>query len=64
MLDPSNTKEYYKSYLKSFYNVKILNSFNSELQLKDTEYAINNKLKRLLTELKGLKFVTILVLEF
>ena len=29
------------------YNVKILNSFNPELQLKDTESAIKNKLKKL-----------------
>ena len=26
----------------SFYNAKILNSFNTELQLKDTESAIKN----------------------
>ena len=32
--------------------------------LKDTEYAIRNKLIDLLTELKGFKFVTTLVLEF
>ena len=43
---------------------KILNSFNHELQLKDTEYAIRNKLIDLLTELKGLKFVMSLALEF
>ena len=29
----------------SFYDVEILNSFNSELQLKDSESAIKNKLK-------------------
>ena len=45
------------------YNVEILNSFNSELQLKDTESAIRYNLKNVLTELKGLKFVTTLVLE-
>ena len=32
--------------------------------LKDTEYAVRNKLIDLLTELKGFKFVTTLVLEF
>ena len=31
---------------------KILNSFNPELQLKDTEYAIRNKLIDLMTKLK------------
>ena len=47
-------------------NVEILSSFNPELQLKDTESAIKNKLKKLLTELRlrGFKFVTILVLVF
>ena len=30
----------------SSYNLQALNSFNPELQLKDTEYAIKNKLKR------------------
>ena len=35
----------------STYNVEILNSFDSELQLKDTESAIKNKLKTLLPEL-------------
>ena len=33
--------------------VEILNSFNSNLQLKDTESAIKNKLKKILTELRG-----------
>ena len=42
----------YKGY-PSTHSVKIFNSFNPELQLKDTEYAIRNKLKYLLTELKG-----------
>ena len=28
----------------SIYNVEILNSFNPELQLKDTEFTIKNKL--------------------
>ena len=42
------------------YNVKILNSFN----LKDTESAIENKLKKVLSELRGFKLVTTLVLVF
>ena len=41
----------------------ILNSFNPELQL-DTESAIKSKLIKLLTQLKGFKFVTALVLVF
>ena len=53
----------FKSYASS-YNVKILNSFNSELQLKDVEFSIKNKLIDLLTELKDFTFVTTLVLEF
>ena len=48
----------------SSHNVDILNSFNTELQLKDTEPAIGNKLIDLLTELKGLKFLTTLVIQF
>ena len=48
----------------STYNVEILNSFNPELQLKDTESAIKSKLIELLTQLKGFKFVTTLVLVF
>ena len=46
----------------SFYSVEILYSFNFELQLKDTESAISSKLKNLLFELRGFKFVTTLVL--
>ena len=38
-----------------------MNSFNSELQLKDTEFAIRHELVNLL---KGFKFMTTLVLEF
>ena len=45
-------------------NVEILNSFELELQLKDTESAIKNKGKKLLSELRGFKFVTTLVLVF
>ena len=44
-------------------NVEILNSFNPELQLKDTESAIKNKLIELLSESRGFRFVT-LVLVF
>ena len=48
----------------STYNVKILNSFNLELQLKDTESAIKSKLIQLLSQLGGFKFVATLVLVF
>ena len=48
----------------SIYNAEILNSFNPELQLKDTESGIRNKLKDLLAELKGFKFVTTMVYSF
>ena len=41
-----------------------MNSFNPELQLKDTESAIKSKLIGLLTQLRGFKFVTTLVLVF
>ena len=44
--------------------VEILNSFNLELQLKDTQSAIKSKLIALLTELRRFKFVTSLVLVF
>ena len=33
-----------ENYARS-YNVKILNSFNPEIQLKNNEFAIKNKLK-------------------
>ena len=46
----------------SSYDVEILNSFNSGLQLKDTGSAIKNKLKKLLINLTWFKFVTTLVL--
>ena len=52
----------YKGYART-YSVEILNSFGLELQLKDTEYVIRNKLIDLATELKGIKFVTTLFLE-
>ena len=44
----------FKNYAHS-YNVEILNSFNPELHLKNTELAIKNKLKTLLNEFRGLK---------
>ena len=53
----------FKGYASS-YNIEILNSFNPELQLNDTESAIKSKLIELLTQLKGFKFVTTLVLVF
>ena len=43
------------------YNAEMLNSFNPELQLKSP---IKNNLKKLVSELRGFKFVTTLVLEF
>ena len=46
------------------YSLEVLNPFNLELQLKDTESAIKNKLINFLSELREFKFVTILVLEF
>ena len=48
----------------STYNVDILNSFDPEVQLKDTKSAIKSKLIQLLTQLKGFKFVTTLVVVF
>ena len=45
-------------------NVEISNSFNPELQLKDTESAIKSKGIDLLTQLKSFKFLTTLVLVF
>ena len=41
----------YRGYARS-YNIKILNSFNPELHLKDTKFVMKNKLIALLTELK------------
>ena len=46
------------------YNTGSLNSFNPELLLKDTEYIIKSKLIKILTQLKGFKFVTGLVIVF
>ena len=56
----SHTYEVYAS----TYNIKTLNSFNSELQLKDIELEITNKLKDLLIELEVFEFLTTLALEF
>ena len=53
----------FKGYAKT-YNVKILNSFNPQLQLKDTVSANENKLKKLLSPLRGFRFETTLVLVF
>ena len=47
----------------STYDVEILNSFNLELQLKDSESVIKNKLINLSSKLRGFKFKTTLVLE-
>ena len=38
----------------STYNIASLNSFNPELKVKDTEYAIKNKLKKLLSQLRDI----------
>ena len=46
------------------YDVEILNSFNPELQFKNTEFAIKNKLHNLLNELREFKFIITLVLKF
>ena len=46
----------------STYNVKILNFFDPELQLKYTKSATKSKPKELLSQLNAFKFVTTLVL--
>ena len=46
------------------YNVKILNSFNPELQFKNTKSVIKSKLIKLLSELRGFRFGTTLALVF
>ena len=48
----------------SSYHVAISDSFNPEIQFTDIEFTIKNKLIDFLTQLKGFKFVTTLVLEF
>ena len=45
----------------STYNAEMLKSFNPELQLKSPT---KNNLKKLVSELRGFKFMTTLVLEF
>ena len=67
-MDTKNTKitkwsHAYKDYTSAC-KAEILNYFNSELQLKDAEFTIKNKLIDSLSELRGFKFVTTLVLEF
>ena len=48
----------------SIHNVETLNSYNPELQLKDTEFENKSELTNLLTQIKGFKFVPTLVLVF
>ena len=52
----------YKDY-ESTYTVDIFNALNLEPQLKNDKSAIKNKLKDLLTEWRGFKFVAALVIE-
>ena len=52
----------YKGYA-IVYNITILYNFNHELQLRDTESSIKNKLIDLLSELRGFKFATTLKIE-
>ena len=52
----------FKGYANS-YTANILDSFNPELQIKDTESAIKSELIDLLIQLKVFKFMTILLLE-
>ena len=56
-------KNAFKGYASS-YNVEILNSFYPKLQLKDTESAIKNKLRKSLPESKRFEFVTTIVLMY
>ena len=53
----TNQAHLFKGYASTC-NIEILNSFDPELQLKDTESAIESKL----TELRGFRFVTTLFL--
>ena len=55
-------KHAFKGYA-STYNVEVLNTFNPDLQL-GAESAFKCKIIELLTQLKGFKFVTTLVLMF
>ena len=65
ILNAKITKQFqaHKGY-PSNYNVEILNSFNAKLQFKDIDSKITIKLKHLVTQLKGFKFMTTLLLEF
>ena len=46
------------------YNVEILIFLNPELQLNKNEFIIKNKLKNLLNEIRGFKFVITSVINF
>ena len=50
--------------LQVLITLKLLNFFNPKLQLKDTKSTIKSKLINLLTQLRGFKFVTTLILVF
>ena len=41
----------------------MLNSFNTELQLKNSQFEIKNKLKNLLNKLRGFKWIVGLVFK-
>ena len=56
-------KHAFKNYAHAYY-VEILNFLNPELEIKNTESAIKNKQKKLLTELRGFKYFVTLVLKF
>lgn len=45
----------------SIYNVKTFNDFNPELKLINAESVTINKLKYLITEMRGFKFIRTLV---
>ena len=53
----TTTSSYAHTGCGSSCNVEILSSFNPELQLKDIESTIKNKLMNLLSKLRGFKFV-------
>ena len=53
----------YRGYASN-YCAEILNFLNHELQLKDTESIIRDKLEDLLSELRRFKFVATIALEF
>ena len=58
-----NRTNAFKNYSHT-HNVENLNSFNPELQLKNTKSVIENKLKNSLNELKRLKLVIALVYKY